>query len=72
MHPFDVNITTAGHELARFADDWVILCPTQEKAEAAYNDAIRVLARLHLKANLEKTRILSPGEKLEWLGAVIP
>ena len=71
LHPFDVNITTAGHELARFADDWVILCPTQEKAEVAYNDAIRVLARLHLKANLEKTRILPPSEKLEWLGAAI-
>ncbi len=72
MHPFDVTITSAGHELARFADDWVILCPTQDKAETAYNDAIRALAKLHLKANLEKTHILSPGQKLEWLGAVIP
>lgn len=72
LHPFDVNLTNAGHALARFADDWVILCPTQDKAESAYNDALRMLAKLHLKANLEKTRILRPGEKLEWLGAVIP
>lgn len=72
LHPFDVNITGAGHNLARFADDWVILCPNQEKAETAYNDALRSLAKLHLKANLEKTHILSPDQKLEWLGAMIP
>lgn len=71
LHPFDVNMTNAGHHLARFADDWVILCPDQDRAETAYNDALRSLAKLHLKANLEKTRILQPGEQLEWLGAVI-
>lgn len=71
LHPFDVSLTGAGHNLARFADDWVILCPDQDKAEMAYNDALRSLARLHLKANLEKTHILPPDQKLEWLGAVI-
>lgn len=71
LHPFDVNLTNAGHHLARFADDWVILCPTQDHAETAYNDALRSLAKLHLKANLEKTHILPPDQKLEWLGAVI-
>ena len=71
LHPFDVSLTGAGHNLARFADDWVILCPDQEKAENAYNDALRSLARLRLKVNLEKTHILSPDQKLEWLGAVI-
>jgi RNA-directed DNA polymerase len=71
LHPFDVNIMNAGHRLARFADDWVILCPTQEKAETAYNDALRSLSRLHLKVNPEKTRILSPEQELEWLGSVI-
>lgn len=71
LHPFDVSLSTAGHHLARFADDWVILCPTQDKAEAAYNDALRSLASLHLKANMSKTCILSPDQQLEWLGAVI-
>ncbi len=71
LHPFDVNLTQAGHRLARFADDWVILCPSQDRAETAYNEALRALARLHLKANLQKTRILPPDEQLEWLGAVI-
>lgn len=71
LHPFDVNMTGMGHHLARFADDWVILCPTQDHAENAYNDALRSLAKLHLKANLEKTHILPPEQQLEWLGAVI-
>lgn len=71
LHPFDVNLTDAGYQLARFADDWVILCSDQEKAEAAYNDAVRSLSKLHLKANPDKTRILPPDQKLEWLGAVI-
>ena len=71
LHPFDVTMIQAKHNLARFADDWVILCPSQDQAEAAYNDALRSLAALRLKANLEKTRILPPGEQLEWLGAVI-
>jgi len=71
LHPFDVSILGSGFHLARFADDWVILCPTQERAEAAYNEALRSLGRLHLKVNLSKTHILSPEQQLEWLGAVI-
>jgi RNA-directed DNA polymerase len=71
LHPFDVSMTGTGHHLARFADDWVVLCSSQEKAEEAYNHALRSLSRLHLKVNPAKTRILSPEEKLEWLGAVI-
>jgi RNA-directed DNA polymerase len=71
LHPFDVSLTTSGHNLARFADDWVILCLTQDQAETAYNDALRTLGKLHLKANLQKTQILPPGQQLEWLGAVI-
>lgn len=71
LHPFDVSMINAGHRMARFADDWVILCPTQDKAEIAYNEALRSLGKLHLKANLSKTHILSPEQKLEWLGAVI-
>jgi len=71
LHPFDVNMTGNGYRLARFADDWVVLCATQEQAEKAYNHALLSLNKLHLKVNPTKTRILSPEEKLEWLGSVI-
>lgn len=71
LHPFDVHLSRTGYQLARFADDWVILCPDREQAENAYNDAVRSLARLHLKVNTDKTKILAPDQPLEWLGAVI-
>jgi RNA-directed DNA polymerase len=68
LHPFDLALARAGRRLVRFADDWVILCPDQEAAEAAYNQARGVLVKLRLKVNPEKTHILPPSEKLEWLG----
>lgn len=71
LHPFDLAMARRGYRLARFADDWVICCPTQAEAEAAYHDAIQALAQLRLKVNLAKTRVLAPGEKLEWLGGVL-
>lgn len=71
LHSFDLAITRAGFYLVRYADDWVILCAEQRSAEQAYNQAVASLARLHLKVNPEKTRILSPDENLEWLGEVI-
>ena len=72
LHPFDVALTRTGLHLARFADDWVITSPQQVAAEQSYNAALRMLARLRLKINPEKTKILPPEEKLEWLGVVIP
>ena len=71
LHPFDISLRSSGYKLARFADDWVILCEDQNRAENAYQDALRDLEALHLKVNLAKTRILPPHEKLEWLGKVI-
>lgn len=71
LHPFDVTMQRHHFHLARFADDWVVCCPTQEQAEAAHNEAIRALARLRLKVNPAKTRIVSPQEPLEWLGVLI-
>ncbi len=68
LHPFDVRMTRSGYNLVRFADDWVVLCPTKDNAETAYNAAVKSLDRLHLKVNPEKTRILSPADPLDWLG----
>jgi RNA-directed DNA polymerase len=72
LHPFDEQLTASGYHLARFADDWVITSPGQAQAEHSFNDALRALARIRLKINPQKTKILPPEEKLEWLGVVIP
>ncbi|MBN1666039.1 MAG: hypothetical protein JW862_03095 [Anaerolineales bacterium] len=71
LHSFDCKLTRAGYRLVRFADDWVVLCPDQERAEKAYNEAVVALARIHLKVNPDKTHILRPGDTLEWLGETI-
>jgi len=71
LHSFDRGITRQNHQLVRYADDWVILCPSEEKAELAYNEAIRALANIRLKINRQKTRIVSPEEPVTWLGAKV-
>ena len=35
LHSLDVRMTTAGRTIVRYADDFVILCQSQEEAEAA-------------------------------------
>lgn len=71
LHSFDLALTRAGYRLVRFADDWVILCADQDTAEAAYNRATLALASIRLKINPAKTRILTPADRLEWLGVVV-
>ena len=58
-------------KLIRFADDWVVLCPTKERADTARAIAETVLATLGLRLHPDKTRIvnLSGGaEGFEFLG----
>ena len=71
LHPFDQALCRQRLHLVRYADDWVILCADQAAAESAFNQALRTLAHLKLKINPDKTRILSPAEKLSWLGETL-
>lgn len=71
LHPFDVWLTGRGHQLVRYADDWLILCPDAATTEAAYRDALHCLEKLRLKVNPVKTRLLTPQEKVTFLGATI-
>jgi len=71
LHSFDQSITRSGFRMVRYADDWVILCPDQDGAEKAYKRAEATLARLKLKINPAKTRILAPADPLQWLGQTI-
>lgn len=55
----------------RYADDWVVLCSTRERAEVARSVAEAVLAPLGLRLHPDKTRIvhLTRGaEGLDFLG----
>jgi RNA-directed DNA polymerase len=69
LHPFDAAMLRAGHALVRYADDFVVMCPTQEAARQAVQDAAEALAALDLALNREKTRLVPFGPEFSFLGA---
>lgn len=58
----------AGIRLVRFADDFVLLCKNQEKAEAALSLMREALEEIGLTLNEEKTRIASFNHGINFLG----
>jgi len=68
LHPFDLAVTSHGFRLVRFMDDVVILCPSEEEAQAALRFAERQRTQLRLSVNPDKTRVLAYGEGLDFLG----
>jgi RNA-directed DNA polymerase len=68
LHPFDKQITGAGMRLVRYADDFVICCPSEARARQAWRKAEEELSQLHLAIHPEKTRILSCRDALQFLG----
>jgi RNA-directed DNA polymerase len=60
LFEFDTVLTDAGFNLIRYADDFVIMCESSEKAESAYNLCKSVLKDLGLETHplgSSKTRI---------------
>ncbi|NTW83696.1 MAG: CRISPR-associated endonuclease Cas1 [Chlorobiaceae bacterium] len=68
LDKFDERIEQEGFKLVRFADDFLILCKTRPKAEAALKLSERALAELKLQLNNEKTRITTFSEGFKYLG----
>jgi retron-type reverse transcriptase len=58
LTPFDQEMRRKGYQLTRYADDWVITCKSAVEARAALADALRILERLGVHLNPEKTRIV--------------
>ena len=60
LHTLDVEWKRAGRRLGvlvRFCDDFVVICPTKERAEAARDQAATILEPLGLQLHPDKTRI---------------
>ena len=68
LDKFDDRIEKEGFKLVRFADDFLILCKTKPKAEAALELSESALAELKLHLNNEKTRITTFSEGFKYLG----
>jgi CRISPR-associated protein Cas1 len=71
LHRFDEMITAAlpGARLVRFADDFLLLCRSEDTAVWGMEVARRSLENLRLQLNLRKTRIVRFDEGFTFLGA---
>lgn len=73
LHPFDVQMTALGFKLVRYADDFVIMCRSEDEAERAMEATTRILSGIKLRVKAAKTRIvqLSKDDGIEFLGFTI-
>jgi len=65
---FDKEMRRKGYRLTRFADDWLVTCRTRAEAQAALAFAVKVLSKLGVVLNKEKTRIVHVKNGFEFLG----
>lgn len=63
LHPVDALMTQEGYRLVRYADDMVILCETQQQAEAAMAKLAQSLQERGLRLHPEKTRIVDATKR---------
>jgi len=63
LNDLDHRMAGLGYEMVRYADDFVILCRSQEQAEAALEEVKRFVAEAGLTLHPEKTHIVDSREK---------
>jgi RNA-directed DNA polymerase len=68
LTPFDKEMRHQGYRLTRWADDWVVTCRTRAEAKDALVRAAKILGKLGVTLNREKTRIVHIAQGFEFLG----
>jgi RNA-directed DNA polymerase len=63
LNPLDHLMASKGYEMVRYADDFVILCQSQQEAEEALSQIQRWVAAHGLTLHPEKTRIVDASQK---------
>jgi RNA-directed DNA polymerase len=63
LNPLDHRMSEIGFEMVRYADDFVILCRSQEEAEAALAEVRTWVQQQGLTLHPEKTHIVDSREK---------
>ena len=58
LTPFDKEMRRKGYQLTRWADDWVVTCRTRAEANSVLAQATKILEKLGVTLNREKTRIV--------------
>jgi len=62
LNPLDHLMSKSGHEMVRYADDMVILCPSAEAAETVLQTLREWSAQVGLTLHPEKTKIVDMGQ----------
>lgn len=71
LHELDVRMRAGGWSMVRYADDFVVLCETQQQAEEALAAIRRWTAKAGLSLHPDKTHVgncMLPGQGFEFLG----
>lgn len=71
LNPLDHQMSKEGHQMVRYADDMVILCPSAEIAETVLENLREWSAQAGLELHPEKTKIVDMGQPkafFEFLG----
>lgn len=71
LHPLDEHLHNQGYRMVRYADDFVILCRTNEQAHQALEEVQQWVAANALQLHPEKTHIgdcREKGQGFEFLG----
>ena len=63
LNPLDQQMAGQGWEMVRYADDFVILCASQEQAQAALNAVRAGMEQAGLTLHPTKTRIVDASQK---------
>ena len=70
LDPLDWEMEQKGHQMVRYADDFVVLCDSEEEAKRALEQIQSFMERAGLTLHPEKTRIVEASQKggFEFLG----
>ena len=72
LHYFDAKMEAEGYVVIRYADDFVVLCRTEQKAREAHSRVKQILeGELALTVHPEKTKITHISRGIEFLGYAI-
>jgi len=71
LHYFDERMAELGYEVVRYADDFIVLCGSEEEARGALSQVKGVLRELELTLHSEKTRLKNFGEGVDFLGFTV-
>jgi RNA-directed DNA polymerase len=71
LHPLDCQMQQQGYRMVRYADDFVVLCKSGEKAQAALEEVRSWIEKNGLSLNDDKTHVgdcRQEGQGFEFLG----